>query len=327
MKALITGVGGQDGYYLARLLLDEGLSVWGMLRAGGQAAARARMLERELPGLNICYGDMLDANSLQSVIDDIRPDFIFNLAAISYVPSSWQQPALVLEVNALGTIRLLEAARASAPWAHIIQASSSEMYGGGDGLTESSPMLPRSIYGASKLLAHNTCGIYRMSYGMHVSSMIAFNHESERRPEHFVTAKIAHWAARRKLGLDKTPIRLGAISSVRDWGYAPDYMRAYWLAACSPNPDDYVVATGEGHTVFEFLAETCAYMGIEMDYIVDSSLTRPWEVSELRGDASKIKAELGWVPKTRFKELVQLMCDSALSRVQNANEALPTKST
>src|SRR5690349_22136546 len=320
-RALITGVTGQDGAYLSDLLLKKGYEVYGMLRRSSSADvvdARLRWLgiEKDIKFLD---GNLTDLSALIRIMKDVKPDEVYNLAAQSFVKSSWQQPLLTGMVTGLGTANILEAVRLECPTARFYQASSSEMYGliQEPVQSEKTPFYPRSPYAAAKLYAHWMTVNYRESFGLHASSGILFNHESPLRGIEFVTRKVTDGVARIKLGLEKD-LRLGNIDAKRDWGFAGDYVEAMWLMLQQPEPDDYVVATGETHSVQEFVEAAFACIGVEdwKKYVTHNNPKhlRPAEVDYLIGDYSKAKKILGWKPKTSFKELVKLMVDADIAR-------------
>lgn len=304
MTTLITGIAGQDGYYMAREMND----VVGLYH--GQDEHRLESLKAELPWVTFERGDIRDSSSMDAIVRRWKPDYVFNLAACSYVGSSWEMPRLYMETNYGGFLNILEACRKFAPEARIVQASTSEMFGNVGGLlNEDSPMVPASPYGVSKLAAHRLCAVYRESYGMHVSSAISFNHESPRRPARFVTRKVT------KAMAEKQPvIELGNLGATRDWGFAGDYMRAYRLMALAEKPDDYVVATGVSHSIAD-LVETAARYAGATDYEVRSTAEnlRPNDLVHLVGDASKIRSELGWMPSVSFERLIGMMVAADLN--------------
>ena len=311
--ALITGVTGQDGSYLAELLLQQGYTVVGMVRRTSTINFdRIRHIQQEI---KIVQGDLLDQMSLVSILQDYRPQEVYNLAAQSFVPTSFTQPVLTGEFTALGVTRLLDAIRIVDPSIRFYQASSSEMFGKVREVpqTEDTAFFPRSPYGVAKVYGHWITVNYRESYGIYACSGILFNHESPRRGLEFVTHKITNAVAQIKLGLSKE-LRLGNLDSRRDWGYAPDYVRAMWLMLQQDNPDDYVIATGETHSVRDFLQE--AFSHVDLDWrafvVQDESLYRPAEVDLLVGDASKAGRKLGWEPTVSFSELARLMVDEDL---------------
>ena len=311
--ALITGVTGQDGSYLAELLLKQGYTVIGMVRRTSTINFdRIRHIQNEI---EIVQGDLLDQMSLISILQEYRPQEVYNLAAQSFVPTSFTQPVLTGEFTALGVTRILDAIRIVDPTVRFYQASSSEMFGRVREVpqSESTPFYPRSPYGVAKVYGHWITVNYRESYGIYACSGILFNHESPRRGLEFVTHKITNGVARIKLGLSDE-LRLGNLDSRRDWGFAPDYVRAMWLMLQQDSPDDYVVATGETHSVREFLGEAFSHVDLDwQEFVVqDENFYRPAEVDLLVGDASKAGRELGWEPTATFGELVRLMVDADL---------------
>ena len=309
--ALITGVTGQDGSYLAEFLLEQGYRVVGMVRR--TSTINFSRLEHIQSKIEIAQGDLLDQMSVIGILNEYRPDEVYNLAAQSFVPTSFTQPVLTGEFTALGVTRMLEAIRIVDPRIRFYQASSSEMFGKVVEVPqrESTPFYPRSPYGVANVYGHWITVNYRESYDIFGCSGILFNHESPRRGLEFVTHKITHGAARIKLGL-ANELRLGNLDSRRDWGYAGDYVRAMWLMLQQDNPDDYVVATGETHSVREFVEEAFGCLGLDWrEYVVqDAKFYRPAEVDLLVGDAGKAKRELGWEPEVDFKGLVKLMVDA-----------------
>jgi GDPmannose 4,6-dehydratase len=316
--ALITGVTGQDGHHLSELLLEKGYVVYGLLN--GQRNSRVEEFKEKFPNVRLVGGDLSDFASLHNVINEIRPNEIYNLGAISFVGLSFQQPELTSNITGLGALRLLEAVRKSGLGnsTRIYQASSSEMFGRvrETPQTEMTPFHPRSPYGVAKTFAHYICQNYREAYGMYVSSGILFNHEGEYRGHEFVTRKITANLAKIKLGkLDK--FSLGDIEPKRDWGYAGDYVYAMWLMLQQDNPEDYVISTGETHSVREFLEVAIQEVGLTgsvEDYVdFDPSLIRPSEVDLLVGDSSKAKRLLGWEPKVKFHDLVKRMVENDLT--------------
>lgn len=311
--ALITGVTGQDGSYLAELLLKQGYKVIGMVRRTSTINFdRIRHIQDEI---EIAQGDLLDQLSLISILQEYRPHEVYNLAAQSFVPTSFSQPVLTGEFTALGVTRLLDAIRIVDPAIRFYQASSSEMFGKVREVPQSerTPFYPRSPYGAAKVYGHWITVNYRESYDIYACSGILFNHESPRRGLEFVTHKITNAAARIKLGL-ANELRLGNLDSRRDWGYARDYVRAMWLMLQQEEPEDYVVATGETHSVREFLEESFSHVDLDwQEYVVqDESFYRPAEVDLLVGDATKAGRQLGWEPSVSFAELARLMVDADL---------------
>jgi GDPmannose 4,6-dehydratase len=318
--ALITGITGQDGSYLAELLLAKGYQVHGLVRrssAFGTGRIEHIYLDEHLPsdGLQLHYGDLNDASSLQRVLARVVPDEIYNLGAQSHVRISFDVPEYTVEVAGVGTLRLLEAIRNLGMTPRFYQSSSSEMFGNVAAVpqNEQTPFHPRSPYACAKVFAHQITVNYRESYGLHASCGILFNHESPRRGENFVTRKITRSLTRIKLGL-QPKLFLGNLDAQRDWGHAADYVEAMWLKLQQYTPDDYVIATGETHSVREFLDEVCA--GLELDWTpyvaVDPRYYRPAEVDVLRGDASKARTKLGWTPRTTFRELVRVMTEADL---------------
>ncbi len=315
-KALITGITGQDGSYLTELLLSKGYEVHGIVRRSS-SFNRGRiehLYDYEDKGMLILhYGDMTDMASLMYILEKVQPDEIYNLAAQSHVQVSFDTPQYTGQVDALGVLNLLEAVRILGLQSKIYQASTSELYSGNRSQipqNEKTPFNPRSPYGVAKLYAFNIGRIYRESYGMFISNGILFNHESERRGENFVTRKIT-LGLKEILEGKREKIHLGNIKAKRDWGHARDYVEAMWLMLQRSTPDDFVIATGETHTVEEFLDEAFKLKGLNWrDFVIlDNKFNRPNEVWELCGDASKAKSILGWTPKTTFKELVKVMVE------------------
>jgi GDPmannose 4,6-dehydratase len=317
-KALITGVTGQDGSYLAELLLAKGYEVHGIIRrASTFNTGRIDHLYKD-PHVNgvhlfLHYGDIADSTNLIKLLYRIQPDEVYHLAAQSHVRVSFDIPEYTGDVTGMGTIRILEALRETGVGAKFYQASSSEMFGKVQEVpqTETTPFYPRSPYGVAKLYAYWATRNYRESYGMFACNGILFNHESPRRGETFVTRKITRAVAHIKAGLQKK-LYLGNLDAKRDWGYAKEYVEAMWLMLQQERPDDYVIATGETHSVEDFLAEAFSHAGLDWRRYVelDEKYLRPAEVDLLIGDASKAKAELGWQPSTTFEELVRLMVDA-----------------
>lgn len=319
-RALITGITGQDGSYLAELLLERGYTVHGLVRRSSSLnTSRIDHLYQDPHEPNrrllLHYGDMADATRLGRLIDEIRPHEIYNLAAQSHVKVSFEAPEYTGDVDALGTLRLLDAVHHCDPTIRVYQASSSEMFGAArPPQSETTPFMPRSPYAAAKAYAYWITVNYREAYGLHAVNGILFNHESPRRGETFVTRKITHAVARIVAGKQDL-VYLGNLDAVRDWGYAPDYMRAIWLAMQCGEPDDYVIATGEPHTVREFAqaAFECAGLDWERHVRIDPEYYRPTEVNVLNGDASKAARKLGWQPAVRFEELVRIMVHADLA--------------
>jgi GDPmannose 4,6-dehydratase len=313
-RALITGITGQDGSYLAELLLDRGYEVHGVVRRA--STEKFDRIEHLRDRLTLHQGDLLDQRSLVDALRAARPDEIYNLAAMSFVAVSWIQPTLTAEFTGVGVTRMLEAMREAAPEARFYQASSSEMFGKVREVpqTEATPFYPRSPYGVAKAYGHHITVNYRESYRLHATSGILFNHESERRGLEFVTRKITWHAAAIRLGL-RDELRLGNLEAQRDWGYAKDYVEAMWLMLQRDEADDYVIATGETHSVQECveIAFDQAGLGDWRPYVrLDPDLVRPAEVDHLIGDASKAERELGWRPRTSFEQLIRLMVDADL---------------
>jgi GDPmannose 4,6-dehydratase len=321
-RALITGVSGQDGSYLAELLLEKGYRVFGAVRRS--SSENLHRIEHLLSDIELVQADLLDPQSLISMLRRTRPREVYNLAAQSYVPLSWEQPMLTAEFNAVGVARLLEAVRLVDPEIRFYQASSSEMFGKVREVpqNENTPFHPRSPYGVAKVYGHYITVNYRESYGLFACSGILFNHESPRRGKEFVTRKITDAVARIHCGL-ADEVRLGNLQARRDWGYAKDYVRAMWLMLQQDEPDDYVIATGEAHSVEEFAALAFAQVGLDWrDYVrVDPNLLRPAEVDHLIGDASKARHKLGWQPTVSFPELVRIMVEADLEAVRRALRA------
>jgi len=317
-RALITGITGQDGSYLAELLLGKGYEVHGVIRRSSSFNTERIdpiYKDRHDKGarLFLHYGDLSDPSSLIKILGETQPEEIYNLAAQSHVRVSFDIPEFTGDVTAIGTVRLLDAMRQVAPKARFYQASSSEMYGLVQAVpqNETTPFYPRSPYAAAKVYSHWITVNYRESYGLHASSGILFNHESPRRGETFVTRKITRAVARIKAGL-QDKVYLGNLDAKRDWGYAPEYVEAMWRMLQQDKPDDYVVATGETHTVQEFLEVAFARAGLDSKKHVafDKRYLRPAEVDLLIGDASKAKKKLGWEPKVKFKQLAEIMVDA-----------------
>ncbi len=316
-RALITGVTGQDGSYLAELLLEQGYEVFGMVRrASTENFARIEHLRRDI---ELVQGDLLDQLSLITILQRLRPHEVYNLAAQSFVPTSWEQPMLTAEFNAVGVTRLLEAIRLVDRTVRFYQASSSEMFGKVREVpqTEQTPFHPRSPYGVAKVYGHYITVNYRESYGLFACSGILFNHESPRRGKEFVTRKITDAAARIKLGV-ATELRLGNLEAHRDWGYAKDYVRAMSLMLQQAQPDDYVVATGASHSVREAAEAAFAHVGLDWRQYVreDTTLLRPAEVDQLIGNSAKARERLGWQPTVDFRALIELMVDADLEAVR-----------
>ena len=320
--ALITGVTGQDGSYLADLLLEKGYRVVAVKRRTSLISTdRINHIfddPDKVVDFDLVYGNMIDSGNMHRLLLKYKPDEIYNLAAQSHVRVSFDTPEETADIVAMGTLRLLEAARNVCPDVKIYQASSSEMFGDNpeNPQSETTRLMPASPYACAKVFAHNLCRNYRESYGMHISSGILFNHESPRRGETFVTRKITRAAAKIRLGL-QDKLYLGNLEAKRDWGFAGDYVEAMWLMLQQENPDDYVIATGETHTVQEFLHEVFNYAGLDVNKHVeiDERLFRPHEVPLLLGDPTKAKEKLGWEPKVKFRELARMMYDEDLKSI------------
>ena len=321
-RALITGITGQDGSYLAEFLLGKGYQVFGIVRrASTENFARIEHLRDRI---ELVQADLLDQLSLIEVIERTRPDELYNLAAQSFVPTSWVQPVLTAEFDAVGVTRVLEAIRLVNRRIRFYQASSSEMFGKVREVPqrETTPFYPRSPYGVAKVFGHHITVNYRESYGLFACAGILFNHESPRRGKEFVTRKISDGVARIKLGLAEE-LRLGNLAACRDWGFAGDYVRAMWLMLQQPEPGDYVIATGEVHSVREFADLAFRHAGMQwQDHVVeDEALRRPAEVDHLVGDPTKARTTLCWEPQIRFPELVRMMVDADLALVGGRRKA------
>ncbi|MGH9149963.1 MAG: GDP-mannose 4,6-dehydratase [Acidimicrobiales bacterium] len=315
-RALVTGITGQDGSHLAEFLLDQGYEVVGMVRRS--STVNFERIAHVQDRLTLVPGDLLDQMSMNDLLREHRPTEVYNLAAQSFVQTSWSQAVLTGETTALGVTRILDAVRAVDPDIRFYQASSSEMFGKVQETpqTERTPFYPRSPYGVAKVYGHWITVNYRESYGLHASSGICFNHEGPRRGLEFVTRKISHAVARIRHGADRS-VRLGNLEAQRDWGYAPDYARAMWLMLQQDQPDDYVIATGETHSVREFCQLAFAHAGLDWEdhVVVDERFMRPAEVDLLVGDPTKARERLGWKPEVSFPELVALMVDADLELV------------
>jgi GDPmannose 4,6-dehydratase len=321
-RALITGITGQDGRYMAELLAGKGYQVFGLVR--GQANPKAQMIQDENPALELVEGDLLDLSSLIAAVEQVQPDEVYNLGAISFVQLSFKQPELTADITGLGVLRMLEAIRVVGGTAdnpiRFYQASSSEMFGKvrETPQNEETPFHPRSPYGAAKVFGHYTTVNYREAYGLHANSGICFNHESPRRGLEFVTRKVTNSMARIKLGLQEK-ITLGNLDSSRDWGFAGDYVDAMWRMLQQPEPSDYVIAMGETHTNRELLDVAARVAGFD-DWrpLVqqDERFMRPAEVDILTGDAGKARRQLDWQPRVTFEELVQMMYENDLKEEQ-----------
>ena len=321
-RAIITGITGQDGSYLAELLLEKGYEVFGVVRRS--SAPNYWRLEHLLDRIELRPADLLDQLSIVRLIADIQPDEFYNLAAMSFVPASWDQPLLTGEFNALGVTRVLEAIRQVNPKIRLYQASSSEMFGKVREVpqTEMTPFYPRSPYGVSKVFGHYITVNYRESYGLFASSGILFNHESPRRGLEFVTRKVTDGVARVKLGLADS-LSLGNLDAARDWGFAGDYVRAMWLMLQQERAEDYVVATGVAHTVRDLVEAAFGHVGLDWRKHVktDPKLLRPAEVDHLIGDSSKARRQLGWEPLVAFTDLVAMMVDADIERLSSGRHS------
>ena len=317
-RALITGITGQDGSYLAELLLEKGYEVFGVVRR--LSAPNVWRIQHLLPRITLLQADMLDQLSLIKAVERSQPNEFYNLAAMSFVPASWDQPMLTGEYNAQGVTRALEAVRSVNPKIRFYQASSSEMYGRVREVpqTEMTPFYPRSPYGVSKVFGHYITVNYRESYDLFACSGILFNHESPRRGIEFVTRKVTDGVARIKLGLAEK-LMLGNRDAARDWGFSGDYVRAMWLMLQQDTPEDFVVATGEAHSVQELVELAFAHVGLDWQKHVgvDPRFLRPAEVDHLIGDPAKAKKQLGWEPTVDFKGLVHMMVDADLARLES----------
>jgi GDPmannose 4,6-dehydratase len=321
-NALITGITGQDGSYLADFLLTQGYRVIGMVRRA--STENFERIEHLRGQIEIRQADLLDQLSLINLLREVRPREVYNLAAQSFVPTSWEQPVLTGEFTALGVTRLLEAIRLVDPGIRFYQASSSEMFGQVQEVpqTERTPFYPRSPYGVAKAYAHWITVNYRESYGIFACSGILFNHESPRRGKEFVTRKVTDGVARIKAGL-ATTLPMGNLQARRDWGFAGDYVEAMWRMLQQPQPDNYVVATGQTHSVQELCERAFARAALNWKehVVVDRALVRPAEVESLLGDATKAKRVLGWQPRVSFHELVDMMVDADLARYERRSHA------
>ena len=315
-RALITGITGQDGSYLAEFLLEQGYEVIGMLRRS--STVNFERIAHIQDRVTLVSGDLLDEVSIIGILREHRPHEVYNLAAQSFVQTSWGQPVFTGEVTGLGVTRVLDAIRIADPDIRFYQASSSEVFGKVQETpqTERTPFYPRSPYGVAKVYGHWITVNYRESYGLHATSGICFNHESPRRGLEFVSRKITDGVARIKLGLTEK-LMLGNLDSHRDWGYAPDYVRGMWMMLQQDQPDDYVLATGETHSVREFCELAFAHAGLDHNdhVVIDQRFMRPAEVDLLVGDATKARRELGWDPTVSFEELVRIMVDADLAAV------------
>ena len=315
--ALITGITGQDGSYLAEFLIEQGYRVYGMVRRSSEE--KFERIQHLMDKIELVQGDLLDPVSLITVLQETKPSEVYNLAAQSFVPTSWAQPVLTSEFTALGVTKLLEAIRFVDRNIRFYQASSSEMYGKvrETPQTEMTPFYPRSPYGVSKVYGHYITVNYRESYGLFAVSGILFNHESPRRGLEFVTRKVTDGVARIKLGLQEE-LRLGNLDAKRDWGFAGDYVRAMWLMLQQAKPDDYVISTGETHSVRELVQVAFNHVDLDWEQYVkiDKAFLRPAEVDLLVGDCTKAKEELGWEPTVSFEDMIRMMVDADLERLK-----------
>ena len=321
-RALVTGITGQDGSYLADLLLEKGYEVHGMVRRSSTEAFDRLAHIRDQ--ITLHTGDLLDQRSLGDVMRTVQPDEIYNLAAMSFVAASWNQPVLTAEFSGTGVTRMLEAMREAAPDARFYQASSSEMFGKVREVpqNENTPFYPRSPYGVAKAYGHFITVNYRESYDLFACSGVLFNHEGPRRGLEFVTRKVTYHAAAIKLGIhDK--LNLGNLDARRDWGYAKDYVEAMWLMLQQDEPDDFVIATGKDHSVRDLVEIAFGHLGLDWeDHVeLDPALLRPAEVDHLIGDYSKAREKLGWEPRTSFEELIRLMVDSDMELLSTSSAA------
>jgi GDPmannose 4,6-dehydratase len=327
-RAIITGITGQDGSYLADLLLEKGYEVYGMIRRS--SSPNLWRIQHLLDRITLKPADLLDQLSLIRLIDEVRPHELYNLAAMSFVPASWDQPMLTGEYNSQGVTRILDAVRRVDPAIRFYQASSSEMFGKVREVPqrETTPFYPRSPYGVSKVFAHYITVNYRESYDLFAVSGMLFNHESPRRGLEFVTRKVTDGAARIKLGLADT-LSIGNLDAHRDWGFAGDYVRAMWQMLQRDRPEDYVIATGVSHSVRQLIQIAFAHAGLDWEkhLRVDPALLRPAEVEHLLGDAAKARRELGWRPEVDFRRLVEMMVDADIERLSASTKQFPEKVT
>ena len=315
--ALVTGITGQDGSYLAEFLLEQGYQVFGMVRRSSEE--KFDRISHLMDKIELVQGDLLDQFSLISILQEVKPSEVYNLAAQSFVPTSWKQPVLTSEFTALGVTKLLESIRLVDRGAKFYQASSSEMFGKvrETPQTELTPFHPRSPYGVSKVYGHYITVNYRESYGMFAVSGILFNHESPRRGLEFVTRKVTDGVARIKLGL-MDELRLGNLEAKRDWGFAGDYVRAMWLMLQESKPEDYVISTGKTHSVRDLVKVAFEYVDLDWERFVkvDKAFLRPAEVDLLVGDATKAKEDLGWEPTVSFEQMIHMMVDADIKRLE-----------
>ena len=322
-RALILGISGQDGSYLAELLLGKGYEVWGVVRQS--PTGRFPNLTGIRDAINLVQGDLLDQITLVEALTRARPHELYNLAATSFVPASWHQPVMTAQFTAVGVTSMLEAIRITDPEIRLYQASSSEIFGATDEAPqrETTPFKPHNPYGVAKLYAHYMIASYRERYGLHASSGIAYNHESPRRPAEFVTRKVTRAAAAIKAGLERELV-LGDLDATRDWGFAGDYVEAMWSMLQQETPDDYVIATGVSRSVRELVATAFGQVGLDPDdYVrIDTALLRPPDPTPLVGDPTKARERLGWQPSTSFEELIASMVDADLGRLRERREEL-----
>jgi GDPmannose 4,6-dehydratase len=318
-RALITGISGQDGSYLAELLLGKGYEVFGIVR--GSPTARYANLEAIRDDLTLMQGDLLDQMTLLEAINRAQPDELYNLAATSFVPASWHQPVMTAQFTAVGVTAMLEAIRITNPHLRLYQASSSEIFGATteSPQSERTPFRPHTPYGVAKLYGHLMLGSYRERYGMHLSSGIAYNHESPRRPPEFVTRKVTRAAAAIKLGR-QDELRVGDLSATRDWGFAGDFVEAMWLMLQQPEGDDFVIATGQSRSVGELIATAFGHVGLQPEdhVVVDPEFVRPHDPVPLVGDSSRARERLGWTPRTSFADMIGAMVEADLARLSRA---------
>src|SRR6266478_6192400 len=322
MRALITGITGQEGSYLAELLLDKGYDVFGLVRRS--SVKKFDRIETLVDDIELVEGDLTDQTSLDHIVQSVQPDEVYNMAAQSFVPVSWNQPVLTGDVTALGVIRILEALRKHRPQAKFLQASSSEMFGKvrETPQTERTAFYPRSPYGVAKVFGHYITVNYRESHGIFACSAVGFNHESPRRGLEFVTRKVTHQVAKIKCGLAKK-LMMGNLDAKRDWGFAGDYARGMWMMLQQAEPEDYVLATGKTHSIRELLELAFGTVGLDWQkhVEVDPKFLRPAEVDCLCGDATKAREKLGWKPEVSFEELIKMMVEADLEAVQRAENA------
>ncbi len=325
MRALITGVTGQDGSYMAEFLLERGYEVYGLVRRS--SLEKFDRIQLCMDKITLVEGDLTDQSSLDHVIQEMQPDEVYNLAAQSFVPASWSQPVLTADVTGLGVLRVLEAIRKHRPKARFLQASSSEMYGKvkESPQTEKTEFYPRSPYGVAKVFGHQITVNYRESYDVFACAAISFNHESPRRGMEFVTRKVTHQVARIKHGLAKK-LQMGNLEAKRDWGFAGDYVRAMWMMLQQPTPQDFVVATGETHSVRELVEVAFSAVGLDWQkYVeIDQKLTRPAEVDHLCGDATSIREKLGWKATVGFAQLIEMMVAADMKVVEGVTAVATT---